>query len=110
MKRRLLVATNQIDKALDEARALVEEAPYEAEHHVVLADLYAAGKKDSLALVEYRAALAIDSMNIRRSCRWAISMPNARTTVRCWPQPASSSLSDDFPLELKIKRFENFTL
>lgn len=46
MKRRLLVATNQIDKAVVEARAMVEAAPYEAQCHVVLGDLYAIAKKD----------------------------------------------------------------
>ena len=63
MKRRLLVATNQIDKAVVEARAMVEAAPYEAQCHVVLGDLYAIAKKDSLARAEYDRALQIDSTN-----------------------------------------------
>ncbi len=65
MKRRLLVATNQIDKAVVEARAMVEAAPYEAQCHVVLGDLYAIAKKDSLARAEYDRALQIDSTNVQ---------------------------------------------
>ena len=40
MKRQLLVRTHQTDKAIDEARALVAEAPYEAQHHTALGELY----------------------------------------------------------------------
>ena len=40
MKRQLLVATRQLDKAVEEAKAMVDAVPYEAQHHVVLADLY----------------------------------------------------------------------
>ena len=65
MKRQMLVATNQIGKAIDEARAMVEAAPYEAQHHVVLADLYGLDGKDSLALAEYGRALQIDSTNVQ---------------------------------------------
>ena len=57
MKRQLLVATRQMDKAVEEAEAMVEAVPYEAEHHVVLADLYGILGKDSLAKAEYDRAL-----------------------------------------------------
>ena len=109
MKRRLLVATNQIDKALDEARAMVEEAPYEAEHHVVLADLYAADRKDSLALAEYRAALAIDSTNIQTLMSLGDFYAGRQDYRSLLATTRQLFLSDDFPIELKIKRFEDFT-
>ncbi len=54
MKRRCPIATRQTDKAIDEARALVEEVPYEAAHHVALAELYGISARDSLALAEVR--------------------------------------------------------
>ena len=109
MKRRLLVATNQIDKALDEARAMVEEAPYEAEHHVVLADLYAADRKDSLALAEYRAALAIDSTNIQTLMSLGDFYAGRQDYRSLLATTRQLFLSDDFPIELKIKRFDDFT-
>ena len=109
MKRRLLVATNQIDKALDEARAMVEEYPYEAEHHVVLADLYAADRKDSLALAEYRTALAIDSTNVQTLMSLSDFYAGRQDYRSLLATTRQLFLSDDFPIELKIKRFEDFT-
>ena len=109
MKRRLLVETNQIDKALDEARTLVEEAPYEAEHHVVLAELYAEDKQDSLALAEYRRALQIDSTNVQTLMALAdfyVGRHDYRSLLAVTRQ---LFLSDDLPLEMKIKRFGNYT-
>lgn len=64
MKRQLLVSTRQMDKAVEEAEAMVEAVPYEAEHHVVLADLYGILGKDSLAKAEYDRALQIDSTDV----------------------------------------------
>lgn len=43
---------------------MAEAIPYEAENHVILADLYGAAKQDSLAIAEYNRALEIDSMNV----------------------------------------------
>ena len=83
MKRQLLVATRQMDKAVEEAEAMVEAVPYEAEHHVVLADLYGILGKDSLANAEYDRALQTRP-TWERSCRWPISTTAATITGRCW--------------------------
>lgn len=109
MKRRLLVATNQIDKALDEARATVEETPYEAANHVVLAELYATDKQDSLAMVEYRAALQIDSTNIQTLLSLSDYYAGRQNYRDLLATTRRLYLLDDFPLELKIKRFKDFT-
>ena len=109
MKRRLLVATNQIGKALDEARTAVEEAPYEAANHVVLADLYAADKQDSLALAEYRTALAIDSTNVQTLMSLADFHAGRQDYRSLLSVTRRLFLSEELPLELKIKRFEVFT-
>lgn len=45
MKRRLLVATNQVDKAIEETRRTVDESPYDTENRIVLASLYGLAKK-----------------------------------------------------------------
>lgn len=109
MKRRLLVATNQIDKAVEEARALVEAAPYEAQHHVVLADLYAIAKKDSLARAEYDLALKIDSTNVQTLMSLADYHAGRQDYRSLLAVTRRLFLSDDLPLETKIKRFEQFT-
>lgn len=47
-----------------DARRAVEEAPYLAENHISLADIYAIMGRDSLALAEYRAAIKVDTTAI----------------------------------------------
>lgn len=56
LKRRLLVGTRQYDRAVAEAQALIEAAPYKAENYLLLGELYARQKKDSLALVQFAEA------------------------------------------------------
>lgn len=109
MKRRLLVATNQVDKALDEARRMVDEAPYDADNHVVLADLYAAKNEDSLAMSEYRRALAIDSTKIETLVSLSDFYARRQDYRSLLAVTRKLFLADNFPLEMKIKRFENFT-
>ncbi len=61
LKHRLLVGTRQYDRAVAEAQALIETAPYKADNHLLLGELYARQKKDSLALVQFGEAYRIDS-------------------------------------------------
>jgi len=63
-KRQLLVETKQYDKAIDQAKGLVDAFPYSADNYLSLAELYATTNKDSLALENYRQALEIDSTNV----------------------------------------------
>lgn len=65
MKRRLLVATHQRERALSEAQELVKADPYEVEHRVVLAELYHLAGNDSLARVEYDQALKINPSSLK---------------------------------------------
>lgn len=109
MKRHLLVATNQTDRAIAEARAMVEAAPYEAEHHVVLADLYAIGGKDSLARAEYVEALRIDSTNVRTLMAMADFYTDRRDYLALLATMRPLFRSEELPLETKIRRFEQFT-
>jgi len=109
MKRRLLVATNQIDKAVVEARAMVEAAPYEAQCHVVLGDLYAIAKKDSLARAEYDRALQIDSTNVQTLMALADFHAGRQDYRALLAVTRQLFQSDELPLETKIKRFGQFT-
>ncbi|MBQ5608868.1 MAG: tetratricopeptide repeat protein [Rikenellaceae bacterium] len=63
-KRQLLVATAQYDRALEQSEELIEADPYNIDNYIIAAELYAQAKKDSLALVNYDRALAIDSTSI----------------------------------------------
>lgn len=64
IKRRLLLSTHQFDRALDEAKKVVESIPYEPENHIALGEVYALMQKDSLAESSFRRAIEIDPENI----------------------------------------------
>ena len=109
MKRQLLVSTRQMDKAVEEAEAMVEAVPYEAEHHVVLADLYGILGKDSLAKAEYDRALQIDSTDVGTLMSLA-DFYNGRHDYRAVLDVTQRLFeSDKMPLDTKIKRFGIFT-
>lgn len=70
LKRRLLLATSQSERALREARELVEEQPYMPDSHISLGSLYLDLNADSLAEVEFTKALKIDSMHLETLIVW----------------------------------------
>lgn len=109
MKRRLLVATNQMDKAIDETRRTVDESPYDTENRIVLASLYGLAKKDSLARAEYDAALSLDSTNIAALMSLS-DFYNDRRDFRSLLAVNQRLFNlEAMPVEEKIKRFEIFT-
>ena len=109
MKRRLLVKTRQIDKAVAEARALVDAAPYEVENHVVLATLYAASDKDSLARAEYDSALKIDSTSLPALLALADFLEDRRDFRASLAVTRRLFALDALPLENKVRKFERLT-
>lgn len=64
MKRHLLIKTNQMDRAIDEARQAVEAAPYEVDNVISLGQTYAVAGRDSLASVTLRKAIEMDSTSV----------------------------------------------
>ena len=109
MKRRLLVATNQVDKAIEDVRISVAETPYDPENRIVLATLYGIAKKDSLALAEYDAIFAIDSTNVDA----LMALSDFYSDRRDYPALLGVNRRlfrlDELPVDEKIKRFERFT-
>lgn len=109
MKRHLLMGTHQIDKAVEEAEALVQAAPYEQEHRVSLAELYGLAGKDSLARAEYDRALRIDPANLSA----LMSLADYHTSKQQYRELLDVTKrlfeSDAMPLDTKIRRFEQFT-
>ncbi|MBE5034468.1 tetratricopeptide repeat protein [Gallalistipes aquisgranensis] len=59
-KLQLLIQVKLYDKAIAESKALIRDFPYKEENYLVLAELYAATGKDSLARVCYDEALALN--------------------------------------------------
>ena len=63
-KRRLLIETGLIDRAVSETQALIRNFPYDERNYIILGELYARGGKDSLALDAYTQALTIAPENV----------------------------------------------
>lgn len=59
-----LLKTGQTLAAEADAHKAIEEAPYLAENHISLAEIYSATRRDSLALASYKRAIAIDSLDV----------------------------------------------
>lgn len=108
-KRRLLIADRQYERALREAQALVDAAPYEPENRVVLAEVYAITGRDSLARDEFRKALELDSTNLST----LVSMADYFNRKRDYPAYMNISrlifARDELPLEEKVRIFRQFT-
>ena len=71
LKRHLLVATHQYDRAIEEAQQSVEAVPYEQSNHLTLAQTYAAAGRDSLAKVKFKETIAMDSTNVQALSAYA---------------------------------------
>lgn len=109
MKRQLLLATHQTDKAVAEARAMVDAAPYDVANRVVLAGLYARTGKDSLALAEYGKALETDSTSLATLAALS-DFYNDRRDFRSMLAVTKRMFAlDAMPLESKVARFGQFT-
>lgn len=59
-----LLKTGQTLAAEADARKAIAEEPYIADNHISLAEIYAATRRDSLALASFRQAIAIDSLAV----------------------------------------------
>lgn len=71
MKRDMLLATGQTERAVSETVDLVAQAPYVVENRLALAELYRDLKRDQLATLEYDAAMEIDSTRLETQMSYA---------------------------------------
>lgn len=112
MKRQLLLSTHQTDKAIEDARAIVEEAPYNAENQLILAGLYDMTHQDSLAAVHFKLAYEADSTSVRSlKTLYALADHYAvrRDFRRMLQMTQAIFESDEETLDNKIERFKLYT-
>lgn len=64
MKRRMLLQDGAHERALSEALAQLERAPYAVENHLAIGNIYQHTRRDSLALKAYHRALELDSTHL----------------------------------------------
>lgn len=108
-KRQLLIDVQLYDKAIEESSALVRDYPYKEENYLVLAELYAATKKDSLALAAYNEALALNPTNPDVLASINQYYKNKGDNINFLATAKQLFNNDDITLKSKIDFFDNLT-
>ncbi len=105
-KLQLLLNTQQFDRAMAEARMLVETFPYNEEYYVVLAELYSMMNMDHLAQKNYDKALSLNPNSLRVLASLNDFYKRHNDNVRFLETAAKLFSSKEFPLETKLKFYE----
>ena len=109
LKHRLLVGTRQYDRAVAEAQALIEAAPYKADNHLLLGELYARQKKDSLALAQFGEAYRIDSTSAAVLATYSEFYNERHNFPAALNYTRRLFTSDEMSLEDKLGYFDRIT-
>lgn len=109
IRRTLLVGLHQYDKALAEAEAMAAAAPYDADSHVALGELYGAMGRDSSARASFAAALEIDSTNLDALTAFADYCNSRRDYRRYLAAMQEIFRHDGMPLGDKLRQLERLT-
>ncbi len=108
-KRRLLINTRQYDRAISEAQALLDAAPYKAENHLLLGELYARQKQDSLALAQFGEAYRIDSTSAAVLAAYSEFYNERRDYATSLNYARKLFQGEEMPLDDKLGYFERIT-
>ena len=103
------MGTRQYDRAVAEAQALIEAAPYKAENYLLLGELYARQKKDSLALVQFAEAYRIDSTSVAVLATYSEFYNERRDYASSLNYTRRLFASDEMPLDDKLAYFDRIT-
>ena len=109
MKRHILLSTGQMDRAIDEAKQIVDAAPYEQSNVLSLGETYAAAGRDSLARITLEQALKMDSTNIDALTIYADFCSSKRDMHTYLKTLRTLYAQEGFPLERKIELFNRLT-
>lgn len=108
-RQRLYLQTQQYERAESEAKRMIAETPYIADSYLMLADVYAATQRDSLAKAVYRQAIQVDTTDINP---W-LSLGEYYYSRREYPAYLSVVAhlfdSDQIELQNKIGQFKALT-
>lgn len=105
-KLQLLLNTQQFDRAMAEARMLVETFPYNEDNYVVLAELYAMMNMNNLAQENYDKALSINPNSMRALASLNDFYKRQNDNVRFLETATKLFRLKEFPLETKLKFYE----
>ena len=109
LRQKILVRSGRGDLAEAEAIKLIEEAPHITENYVALANLYVEAKRDSLAMVTYKRALAIDSTSINLLADYSSFCRNQGYIGEYFKVLKKLMLSNEVPVSAKISEWRSLT-
>lgn len=109
LKRHLLVATRQYDRAIAEAQEAVDAAPYEQSNVLSLGQAYAAAGRDSIARATLREAVAMDSTNVDALAAYADFSSERGNMSEYMAALKLLFANEQFPIERKISLFRRLT-
>ena len=104
-----LLKTSKTLAAEADARKAIEEAPYLAENHISLAEIYAMTHRDSLAIASFQRAIAIDSLAIEPWLALAEYHQKRGNKTGYLTILERIFGSDQLPLEGKIEEWKSLT-
>ena len=102
-----LLKTGQTLAAEADARKSIEEAPYLAENHISLADIYAMTHRDSLAVVSYQHAIEIDTLAIEPWAALGEYYKNKGNKAAYFTVLERLFANDQLPLRSKIEEWKS---
>lgn len=109
LRQRLYLQTQQFERAEQEAKQMIGEAPYLTDGYMLLADVYAATRRDSLAQATYRDAMRVDTTDINP---W-LALGDYFSSRSDWNAYLSVIMhlfdSDKISLKEKIGQFKSLT-
>lgn len=108
-KRQLLMDVGLYDKAIEQTQSLIVDQPYKSDNFLILAELYAATNKDSLARNAYDDAFRLDSTNVTILQSAAQFYRSRRETTKYFEYEQRLFLSPDVTFEQKRDRLEQLT-
>lgn len=108
LKRHLLLATRQYDRAIEEAQQAVDIAPYDQKSLLDLGTTYAAAGRDSLAQTTIQQAFKMDSTNIEAITTYADFLFSRKNISGYMSVLQILFRQKEYPLQHKLQLIERF--
>jgi tetratricopeptide (TPR) repeat protein len=106
-KRQLLARTGRLDEAIEQTLSLARNLPYDERNFVLLGELYARSRNDSLALDAYNRALAIAPDNVEALIGINELYRGRNDALNFLASTKRLFLHKDIPLETKLAFFND---
>lgn len=109
MKRQILFQSRRYDQALEQVLKVMESAPYDAENHQLLGEIYLAKGNDSLGLASLERAVELDSTQLEPLILLADYYNRHSDYANYFNVSRRIFENDELPLEEKVRIFRQFT-